>query len=230
MRNIFVLLMFGLFAGSSHAFYDWKAHSWEEVAIKDGIEVYRKSFEGSNVKGVAGKAKIEASPAEIIWVLMDHEHKNEWVARFSEARTLASPSPLKSIQYASFEMPFPISDRDFVYSYDFSYNEKEKAIEVDVKSVDHPLAPIEDSVGVRGTIISGKYRLYPVAGEHATIVEVEYLADPEGLIPSWIVNLVQKKWPLKTLKGLQNQVKKGKLGKHEIVKALKIPETQSQMG
>ena len=36
--------------------------------------------------------------------------------------------------------------------------------------------------------------------------------DPKGALPSWVVNLVQKAWPMNTLKALRKQVKKPFVG------------------
>ena len=166
---------------------------------------------------------INASPDKIIWVLMDHDHKDDWVDKFKDARTLENPSPTSSVQYAAFDMPFPVSDRDFVYAYDFSYDQAKNMILVSVKNAKHKGAPEKDTVGVRGEIIMGKYRLYPRKGGDKTFVEVEYLADPKGLLPTWVVDIVQKKWPYKTLKGLRNQVKKSFVKEHELIKKLNVP-------
>lgn len=197
--------------------YNWKANNWELVQSKDGITTYRKSFKDSPVKGVGGAALIDASPSKIIWVLMDHDHKDQWVDKFSQSRTLENPSLLTSIQYAAFQMPVFVDDRDFVYRYDFRYDPDIKAIVVDVKSVVHKDAPESKSVGVRGEIVMGVYRLYELDNGRKTYVEVEYLADPKGLLPTWIVNLVQRTWPDKTLEGLRRQVKKPFVKDHPIV-------------
>jgi hypothetical protein len=76
-----------------------------------------------------------------------------------------------------------------------------------VKSVEHPKAPAKDSIGVRGVILHGRYVLQP-KGPNQTFVKAEYLADPKGILPTWVVNIVQKNWPYKTLAGLRKQVKK----------------------
>ena len=211
------VLLFSLMQGPAYGKYNWSKANWEKVSVKEKITTYRKSFKDSDVKGVAGSAMINASPSKIVWVLMDHDHKDQWVDKFKDARTLETPSLLRSVQYAAFDMPFPVSDRDFVYQYDFTYDKKKNMIEVNVKNAIHKGAPEKDTVGVRGEIVMGKYRLYPRDGGKKTYVEVEYLADPKGLLPSWVVNIVQKSWPYKTLKGLRKQVKKDFVGDHEII-------------
>ena len=197
--------------------FDWKANKWEQIDDSEGIKVFRKAFKNSDVKGVAGAALIEAPASKIIWVLMDHDHKDQWVDKFYKAHTIETPNLLSSVQYAAFDMPLFIADRDFVYRYEFTYDDKLGAIVVDSRSVTHPSAPAAKTVGVRGEIVMGKYRLYPRDGGKSTYVEVEYLADPKGSLPVWLVNLVQKSWPFKTLKGLKKQVKKPFVKDHPII-------------
>lgn len=218
-----LLLLLTISVGSSArgsqnlSFYDWLGNDWELVSDRDGITSYRKSFPDSQVTGVGGATMVNASPAKVIWVLMDHDHKDQWVDKFYSARTLENPSLLSSIQYASFRMPPLIDDRDFVYRYDFRYDHSIDAIVVDVKSVEHNAAPVSQSVGVRGEILMGVYRLYSRDNGRQTFVEVEYLADPKGLLPTWLVNVVQRTWPHKTLDGLRKQVRKPFVKDHPIV-------------
>lgn len=224
MRILGLIFTLCLLSSSAFARFNWEGASWEKIKVEDGISVYGKAFPDSNVKGVGGAALIDASVEKIIWVLMDHEHKSQWVDRIMMSKTVEEPTPLQSIQYATFGMPFPMSDRDFLYSYAFTYDKSQHMIEVDVKSVVHSSQPESATIGVRGDIIRGKFRLYPQKGQKKTYVEVEYLADPKGYLPSWVVNLVQKNWPYKTLKGLQTQVKKDFVTAHQIPKILDVPQ------
>jgi hypothetical protein len=203
LAMILQLALWPRFASAS----DWKKKGWEQINEENGIKVYRKSSPSTPVKGVGGEAMIDASIGKVLWVLMDHEHKTDWVDKFKSAYTIEEVSPLVHIQYASFAMPFPVTDRDFVYRYEFKVDKAQNAVIVEVKSTRHPKAPESKSVGVRGEIIEGRYVLYP-RGSDRTFVRAEYLADPKGLLPSWVVNLVQKQWPYKTLAGLREQVRK----------------------
>jgi hypothetical protein len=104
-------------------------------------------------------------------------------------------------------MPFPLADRDFVYRYEFSVDESDNSVIAEVKSVVHPKMPEQSSIGVRGEIISGRYILYP-RGPKQTFVVAQYLADPKGYVPAWVVNLIQKQWPYKTLSAMRKQVQR----------------------
>lgn len=183
----------------------WQADGWELLDQDNGIDVYRKSFPGSDVKGVGGEGLVKAPIAKILWVLMDHEHKPQWIDKFQSSYTIEELSPLVDIQYAAFNMPFPVKDRDFVYRYEFSVSPEQDAVIVAVQSVEHPSAPASKTIGVRGEIVKGRYILYPEGPEETRVI-AEYLADPKGSLPSWVVNLVQRNWPSKTLINLRRQV------------------------
>jgi hypothetical protein len=204
---------------------EWQNMGWEKVNEQDGITVFRKSFPDSEVKGVGGEALINAPIGKILWVLMDNDHKNEWVDKFKSTRTVETPSDLVSIQYAAFSMPFPVTDRDFVYRYDFRLDQSINAVVVDVKSVEHAKEPANKTIGVRGFIPYGRYILQP-KGPNQTFVKVEYLADPKGSIPTWVVNIVQKNWPYKTIAGLRKQVKKSFVQEWEVYNRVLKPKMQ----
>lgn len=196
-----------LYSGISRAdIKQWTDKGWEFMEDKEGIKTYRKTYPNSPVKGVGGEAEIDAPIGKILWVLMDHAHKSEWIDKFKEARTLEETSPLTHIQFAAFSMPFPVSDREFVYSYDFKVDSDLNAVVVDVKSVETDKAPPVREGAVRGEIVDGRYILIPEGDK--TFVQAEYLADAKGSLPTWIVNMVQKHWPFKTLDALRRQVKK----------------------
>ncbi|MBC7531298.1 MAG: hypothetical protein H7318_06945 [Oligoflexus sp.] len=209
IRNLLSGLILGstLIAGICHAeVKQWTDKGWEFMEDKEGIKTFRKSYPDSPVKGVGGEAEIDAPIGKILWVLMDHVHKDQWIDKFKEAHTLEETSPLTHIQFAAFDMPFPVSDREFVYSYDFRVDAALNAVIVDVKSVESKKAPPVKDGSVRGEIVDGRYILIPHGDK--TFVQAEYLADPKGSLPAWIVNMVQKKWPFKTLAMLRLQVKK----------------------
>ena len=78
-------------------------------------------------------------------------------------------------------------------------------IYISIKSTKHSKAP--ETVGVRAQLNQSKYLLEPL-GENKTRVTVEIHTDPKGLLPAWLVNLIQKGWPVKTLNNLKNQTAK----------------------
>ena len=184
---------------------DWQKEGWEFVSQKEGIKVFRKAFPGSQIKGVGGEALMEGSIGKILWLLQDHERKHEWIDAFLEAKTLSEAGPLENVQYSLFSLPFPVSNRDFVFRNLYSVDPATNSVIIDVKSVTSKEQPEREGI-VRGEILVGRYFLTPMGDK--TLLQAEYLADPKGFLPSWVVNIFQKQWPYKTLTAMRKQLKK----------------------
>lgn len=202
----FALFFFALLSYSPEASAkDWSKENWEFLYEKNDIRVFRREDPQSDVKGVAGETTVDASPGKIIFLLMDHEHKGEWIEHFKEAHTVEDLPPSANIQYSQFSLPFPVTNRDFLVRNDFSIDPALKAMIVDIKSVPHAKEPERKGV-VRGEVIRGRFVLIPQGDR--TIIQAEYLTDPKGLIPNWLINILQKQWPYKTLEAMKAQLKK----------------------
>ena len=52
----------------------------------------------------------------------------------------------------------------------------------------------------------------------SVILTVSLLVDPKGSIPTWVVNLLQKKWPYKTLMKVKEIAEAGEMPVYEPLK------------
>jgi hypothetical protein len=191
------------------------AGGWEKIDEEDGIRVFRKEMPGSPLVAFRGEGMVTAPIEKLLWVIADDVHRAQWTDRLEKSRVLEQRSPSESIIYQHYSMPFPVSDRDYVY-YGRAVRNAAGGVTIDLHSVRHPKAP--PTVGVRAKLMFGRYTLIP-KGRSATYVVVEMHTDPMGSIPAWLVNLVQKSWPLKTIQGLRNQVRKPFVGRIELTPA-----------
>lgn len=182
--------------------------NWEKIDDDAGIRVFRKEVAGSSVVAFRGEATVEAPIEKVLWVLGDNTHRTEWVDRLEKSVVLEKKGPYESVVYQHFSLPFPASDRDYVYR-GKATRDKSGVVTLLLESVTHPKAPA--TVGVRANLIKSRYLLTP-KGKDRTFVVVEIHTDPMGSLPSFIVNLVQKSWPRKTLNGLREHVKKSYIG------------------
>jgi hypothetical protein len=183
------------------------AASWEKIDSENGIDVFKKEVPGSKLHAFRGTALVDAPMDKVMWVLADNTHRTEWVDRLKKSVVLEKRSEYVAVIYQHFGSPPMISDRDFVYVAK-AYSKSDGTAVLDINSTTHPKAP--STVGVRGTLEDCSY-LLTRKGEK-TFVDVSIILDPKGALPAWVVNLVQKSWPMKTLTGLRNQVKKGFVG------------------
>ena len=180
------------------------ASEWEQVDEEGAFTAFVREVEGSSLKSFKGEGVIDAPVNQLLWVLVDNSHRTDWVDRLYETRELARISEPEFVVYNAYKLPAFISNRDYVFQ-GKAVTETDGAITLNLWSVEHPDSP--ETIGVRANLNMSRYHLKPMK-EGKTFVTVEIHTDPKGLLPSWLVNMIQKSWPIKTLSGLANQVTK----------------------
>ena len=181
------------------------AGDWKQIDETEGIKVYSKNVEGSDLVAFMGKGVIDAPLEKVLWVLTDHEHFKEWTDLLYISRRLEKISSREYVMYQAYDLPLFISNRDYVYHATAELVPDTGGVILHMASVDHPEAP--DTVGVRADLIGSAYTLEPIDENHSHLT-VAIHTDPKGLIPTWLVNLIQRSWPAQTLLGVRNQMDK----------------------
>ena len=179
--------------------------SWEMIEEIEAIKVYQKDMAGSDVVAFMGEAVVDAELSKVLFVLSDAEHEGDWVDSLGKNLVLEQSTPFDRIQYQNFELPWPVSDRDFVYAASVRWDPQNSHVILRMNSVEHGKAPKTSSV--RADIMESTFLLWPLA-DNKTHVRVSIFSDPKGWIPTWLVNLMQRSWPQETLQGIRRQVKK----------------------
>ena len=178
--------------------------NWEKIDDEQGIQVFRKSMPGSDIVAFKGTGVVDASIEKIFWVLCDAEHEKQWVERLIDNYIIEKMTPFDRVQYQNFDLPWPLSDRDFVYRAVATMDEQGR-LNLALNSVGHPKTP--KTKGVRADIMKSGFILTP-RPDGKTFVEVSIFSDPKGILPTWVINLVQESWPMETMVGIRKQVKK----------------------
>lgn len=177
------------------------AGGWESVGTIDGVRVWRKQVEGSKKLAFRGEVTANVHIAKVISVFGDSKSRRYWVDRWKADKELEVKSPFERTYWIRFGLPFPVSDRDYVLHTKAEVDNDKRVLTARIKSVPHRAKGIDDCC-VRGEVTSTYYRFEAVQGGEKTKLAVEVHTDPRGMLPSWLVNLIQKGWPAKTLNGL----------------------------
>lgn len=180
--------------------------AWHEVAHNEDVVVYRKEIAGSDLMAYRGVAVLPYPVAKVMAVLKDTPRRIEWTDKVEKAEIVKELPSGERLEYMALDAPFPVKDRDFLYKSKLEFNDKIKAAIVNFHSVDDPARP-PNSDHIRGLILSGSFRLFPISNGAGTRLEADLHADPRGNVPKWIVNKVQARAPIKSLQRLKNYLK-----------------------
>lgn len=180
------------------------ATDWEEVKNKDGIRIYTREVTDSPILIARGICVVEANAEAVLTVLDDNYSHPKWVPFLVESQRLETLSRTERLEYNRFDAPWPATDRDFVYRAKATADKDNRVIVFSMKSEPSPLKP-EQEDKVRGTLLESTFTLTALSPTQ-TQVELRFHADPNGWIPAWITNLIQRAWPYYVLKGLRTEV------------------------
>ena len=180
---------------------------WEPITKDDGIQVWQRKIPGQSLVEFRGKGEVQENFKRILAVLADSSRKTEWMESCVGARLIRMVKPGHNILYNRTGSSFPlIADRDVVLESNVDIWSDKRRITIDVWSVTDAAQPPIDGV-VRMPDLRASWVLEAL-GPKRTVVTYTVRADPGGSIPHWLMNLVAKKMPLKTIQGLRKQVTK----------------------
>ena len=118
---------------------------------------------------------------------------------------LKQVSPVDLYYYSEVNVPWPVSNRDFVAHIIATQNPVTKAVTVNAENLPD-LVPKKDNV-VRIRQSDSKWVATP-AGVNLVKIEYTLFADPGGIVPAWLINLFITRGPFETFKKLREHVKK----------------------
>jgi hypothetical protein len=149
-----------------------------------------------------GVGAIDAPVWKIASILLDPEHAPEWVASMKESRVVRRLGPFAYIEYNHFAMPFLVKDREFVSDVQIDVDVQARRVALVYSPTTEATAP---SHAVRGEIVAGRFEVRSLEPGRRAELTAEVLCDPKGLLPSWLVNLFQRHWPISTFEGMRKQ-------------------------
>lgn len=183
------------------------AQGWKSLGDIDGVNVWKKEVEGSGLLAFRGEVTADVSIGQLMAVFTNHKRRKDWVAKHRDNKQLEQ-GPGFQEYWISFKAPFPVSDRDYVLRAEGFPDPDARVFTVKIKSVNRKDAP-ENDCCVRAQLNGTYYRFEALRGPTPRVkMTVEVHTDPKGMLPNWVVNMIQKKWPSDTLNNLVKQAKK----------------------
>ena len=196
-----LLLTLAMFSSVSVA----SAGSWKEIVDDDGIKVWRKKVEGSPFVAFRGETTVDASIKKVLAVLNDQDKKTSWMHRCVANYAIEYKKLGQVIIYNRTGSNFPlVADRDVVVETKLTYDTDNGVIDIIAVDTTHKNGPLIEGV-VRMKKLRLNWRLTFIS-KKKTLVRYEVQTDPGGALPAWVVNLVSKGVPQKTLGALRKQV------------------------
>jgi START domain len=178
---------------------------WQLKVDKEGIKVYTKQMENSPLKAVKTVCTINTSLTILTALLLDINNTPEWVYATKKISLLKQVSLSDLIYYSEIEIPWPVSNRDFIVLLKVTQDQKTKVVSVIGDNKPDYLPAVKNVVRIKRSY--SKWLISPLPNGQ---VKIEYIleVDPGGVIPAWLINMFATKGPYETFKKLREEVKK----------------------
>jgi len=174
---------------------------WELKKEEDGIKVYLREVEGSKIQEYKAETILKGKVSSYIAVMKDVNSYAELYEHTKEVR-LINENDTFHVHYLATDTPWPVKDRDAVYSSTYSQHYDTKLVRIDMKIETGYVDENDDYVRMEKA--DGYWLFYQIEPNK---VEITYQmhAEPGGSIPNWVINMFLVDTPIEDIKMLQER-------------------------
>ena len=193
------LLCFSLLLFSTNITSSEK-ENWTLRIQQDDVTVYTKKVADSQIDAFKATTLINAAYEKVKQIVLDYPNYPKWYQDYKSGEILEQLNQGEIIVRFVINAPFPIKDRDSVNR--VFVQETDERITITLEST--PTFIPHNNKQIRMAVSSGKWTLGKEGNQ--TRVTLEYHADPEIPIPSWVSNRYVVQGPAKSLSNLKKRL------------------------
>ena len=173
--------------------------NWIKFHEEDGVSLYRAPEKKNGLIPFKAEATFRGTKEDYLKILLSFSQKNQWAPKLKKAKVHRRPAPNQFIFSEYYETPWPATDREFLLRGRIDFpSEKvillkaENERDLSYAKADHIICDVK--------ILNLELR---EVGESQTKITFEFYGDMKGWMPIWLINLIQKRWPLRFLLSLE---------------------------
>ena len=174
---------------------------WALKKDKDGIQIFTRKVEGSRIFEYKAVTTIETDDLEkLVEIVFDAKEYPTWIEHVVQGEVLNHISDNEKMVYSVAKLPFPFKNRDVVTSMTLDKGPEYRQINIEGKP---------DYIDTKSKIIrvpqaKGFWR-FERESKGTIVVHYQFLSDPGGQIPAWVINAFIVDGPYKTLINLKQK-------------------------
>jgi hypothetical protein len=181
------------------------ASEWQSMyETSDGIQIFKKDATESGLIEFRGVGIVNAPLPVVATVIFDADRRVQWIKGLADSRILRWEGKDSFIEFDHIDMPTFFKDRDFISKVLIRSDLARREVVFQFQPADDPSAPATGHL--RGQVINMTFALRSIDHDTRTRVDAEFLCDPKGWIPAWLVNFFLRDWPKTTFRNLRQEV------------------------
>jgi hypothetical protein len=178
--------------------------AWTPALEKNGVAVWTRAAPGFSVHEFKAVTRVRSTLTGLVALILDTGNAPAWVFRTRRIDVLHRDDKAGEFRIRVItEFPWPLHDREVVVEGKIR-QEADGRVVITSRSADSSQEAPEPGC-VRMPYFSGTWIFRPL-GKGEVEVTMQGLADPGGIIPGGIVNLIIHETPYQTLRGLRRVI------------------------
>lgn len=173
--------------------------AWELRKEDGNIRVYTMDKNDSSFQAFKAEALLDAPIDAVVAVMNNPQSCIEWLLNCTESYAVGKSSFHDRYVYSVNNMPWPVTDRDYVLNIHTRGNKTTGEVVVNMSAAPDMQATRSNRVRVEQS--DTRYRFIP-EGENTRMIWLQH-TDPNGTLPGWLVNSLLVDIPLKSTKELE---------------------------
>lgn len=170
--------------------------AWRVDKDKDGIRISTRAVEGWTIREIRGETRYTGRLSSLVAAISDPAAApalNEFVV---ESTVQNRDSDTRYQQYSLTKMPWPLTDRDVLMQREIAQDPATLAVTIADTAISEGMAEKKNLVRIKRS--RQQWTLTPTA-DGSVAVELRMLTDPNGPIPSSLLNKLSISTPFRTL-------------------------------
>jgi len=161
---------------------------WTLESDDGKIQTYTRFMEGMSLKAFKVVTTVDAELPQVLMFINDSEQFHRWIFMLKEARIL-SPTDVNGVSYNHMitKVPWPIRNRDVVVKAVISYDKNLGEVIINSDAAPDYIPQDADLVRIRES--SASWRINKLSNGTLRL-ELTSHAEPGGVIPKWLSNMV----------------------------------------
>jgi hypothetical protein len=172
---------------------------WKLRKDRNGIKVWTRDHKGQGILEYLSTITIETSLEKLVAIIQNVDKYPVWTANCETASIYKVLSDTSRIEYLTTKVPWPLENRDVAMEF-VVVKDTETYFQANLTSIADAV-PLSDDY-VRIEISEGSW-IFRKIDENRVEVIHQFLSDPGGSIPMFIVNMFIVSGPYKTLENLK---------------------------
>ncbi|NOR25510.1 MAG: hypothetical protein GQ542_14200 [Desulforhopalus sp.] len=177
-------------------------NNWEQIDTIEGVVLFRSLEESNDLLPFKAIAELNNPYQKIVMALVDAEHKNNWAPKL-KSTTIHNELSTNRFEYSEYyTTPWPFYDREFLLMGTVEY-QNDRILFTAKNSTNKHLA---DQDHLLANVKVLEVVIIPLS-LNRTQVEFTFSGDLGGWIPTFVKNIIQKKWPIRFIQAMQTHIK-----------------------